>query len=258
MAALAVRVGVALAAARGGLGAAASAHSLIAALHGSGLLAGRVVKVCLDCRLRPSKPPGDLGDREPLLVAVVARERRSPAPFTYTITCGHAGDDSGRSRRLPNELDSRRWYSETMLGSVVTSKAEHRRFPRIRKSRRVPIRDLALPAVVLCTSELAVPDSLACICNAKGSATGCPVITTVSVAQAKQLWHVDELADDRKWSVPEGSSRPAHTSAPAGSLAAILQAVGGSAGAQLAICASHVDSGSGPAFVFTRVWQLRA
>ena len=115
----------------------------------------RVVQIRLDGRRRPSKPPGDLGDREPLLVAVVARERRSPAPFTYTITCGHAGDDSGRSRRLPNELDSRRWYSETMLGSVVTSKAEHRRFPRIRKSRRVPIRDLALPAVVLLDSEAA-------------------------------------------------------------------------------------------------------
>jgi hypothetical protein len=118
------------------------------AMRGSFVSVRRVIQVRLDCRRRPSKPPGDLGDREPLLVAVVARERRSPAPFTYTITCGHAGDDSGRSRRLPNELDSRRWYSETMLGSVVTSKAEHRRFPRIRKSRRVPIRDLALPAVV--------------------------------------------------------------------------------------------------------------
>jgi transposase len=83
----------------------------------------------------------------------VARERRSPAPFTHTITCGHAGDDSGRSRRLPNELDSRRCYSETMLGSAVTSKAEHGQFPRIRKSRRVASRDGALPAVVEAVSQ---------------------------------------------------------------------------------------------------------
>ena len=40
-----------------------------------------------------------------------------------------------------------------MLGSAVTSKAEHGRFARIRKSRRVSIRDLALPAVVLNDSE---------------------------------------------------------------------------------------------------------
>jgi hypothetical protein len=109
----------------------------------------------------------------------------------------------------------------------------------------------------LCASELAVPDSLACICNARGSATGCPVITTVSVAQAKQLWYVDELADDRKWSVPGGSSRPAHTSAPAGSLAAILQAVGGSAGAQLATSTSLAKAWPTPAFVFERVFALR-
>jgi hypothetical protein len=50
-----------------------------------------------------------------------------------------------------------------MLGSVVTSKAEHRRFPRIRKSRRVPIRDLALPAVVLNGSGPFV-----CRCATKG------------------------------------------------------------------------------------------
>ena len=48
-------------------------------------------------------------------------------------------------------------------------------------------------------------------------------------------------------SVPGGSSRPAHTSAPAGSLAAILQAVGGSAGAQLATSASVAISAERPA-----------
>jgi hypothetical protein len=40
-----------------------------------------------------------------------------------------------------------------------------------------------------------------------GSATGCPVITAVSLAEAKQLCHVDELANDRKSSKPAGASR---------------------------------------------------
>jgi hypothetical protein len=43
MAALAELVSVALAAARGGWGTASSTHSLIAPLHGSGFLAGRVI-----------------------------------------------------------------------------------------------------------------------------------------------------------------------------------------------------------------------
>jgi len=40
------------------------------------------------------------------------------------------------------------------------------------------------------------PDPPRCICNA-GLATGWPVITTVSLAQAKHLCHADELVDDR-------------------------------------------------------------
>ena len=50
---------------------------------------GRVVEVRLDGGLGPSESPRDLGDREALLVEVVARERRSLAPFTHSITRGH-------------------------------------------------------------------------------------------------------------------------------------------------------------------------
>ena len=53
-----------------------------------------------------------------------------------------------------------------------------------------------------------------------GSPTGWPVITTVSLAQAKQLYDVDELADDRKssdaatWSsTTTGTARPAEACA---------------------------------------------
>ena len=49
----------------------------------------RVVQVGLDGGVGPSEPSGDFGDREALLVAVVARERSSFAPFTHTITRGH-------------------------------------------------------------------------------------------------------------------------------------------------------------------------
>jgi len=48
-----------------------------------------VIQIRLDRGVGPSEPPGDLADREPLLVAVVASKRRSPAPFMHTITDGH-------------------------------------------------------------------------------------------------------------------------------------------------------------------------
>jgi hypothetical protein len=56
------------------------------------------------------------------------------------------------------------------------------------------------------------PDSLACTCNA-ASAIGWPVVTTVSLAQAKQLCHVDELPDDRKSSAPEATVDPSPAAA---------------------------------------------
>ena len=43
-----------------------------------------------------------------------------------------------------------------MLVPAVTLNRGHRRFPRIRKPRRVSIRDLALPAVVRTGSEVCV------------------------------------------------------------------------------------------------------
>ena len=77
--------------------------------------------------LSASQPTSDLGDRETLLVAVVAGERRAGAvhahdhPRASPATIAVAVDGYRRA-------DSRRWYSETMLGTVVTSKAEHRAF----------------------------------------------------------------------------------------------------------------------------------
>ena len=65
---------------------------------------------------------------------------------------------------------------------------------------------------------------------------------TTSTTLGQPTWRPSR--DCWRWSVPGGSSRPAHTSAPAGSLAAILQAVGGSAGAQLARCETDVVYGA--------------
>ena len=101
MAALAERVSVALAAARGGWGAAASTHSLIAALHGSCLLAGRVVEVGLHRGFCASEPAGDLGDPEALLVAVVARECDGPTTLLDAVRSHHASDDTDDCRRHP-------------------------------------------------------------------------------------------------------------------------------------------------------------
>src|SRR5947208_11212292 len=81
MAALAIRVGVALAVPwRGGRPAAAT-HAPVARLHRACLIAGWIVEIRLDGRLCASQPTSDLGDRQPLLVAVVAGELRRAAPF---------------------------------------------------------------------------------------------------------------------------------------------------------------------------------
>jgi len=94
MAALAELVSVALAPARGGWGAASSTHPLVATLHGSGLLSGRVVEVGLDGGLGATKPAGDLGDREALLVAVVPRERYRPTALLNAVQSHHTSDDT--------------------------------------------------------------------------------------------------------------------------------------------------------------------
>src|SRR5437763_12060182 len=46
----------------------------------------RVVQVRLDRRLCASQPPGDLRDRQILLLAVVSRKRRGSPSLTNTIT----------------------------------------------------------------------------------------------------------------------------------------------------------------------------
>jgi hypothetical protein len=85
MAALAELVRVALAAPGRGGGAAASAHSLVAALHGSGLLAGRVVEVGLDRRRRTIHACSDLDDRQTLDLAEVVRKGDGATTLGHTI-----------------------------------------------------------------------------------------------------------------------------------------------------------------------------
>ena len=68
-------------------------------------------------------------------------------------------------------------------------------------------------------------------------------LPTLDEARLREFW---------KSSVPGGSSRPAHTSAPAGSLAAILQAVGGSAGARLANWGSLASAADPPCLYVQR------
>ena len=69
---LAVPVGVALAVARLGVGAATAAHALVAGLHRPRLLPGRALEVRLDRRRRAAEPIGDLLDRQALELPVMA------------------------------------------------------------------------------------------------------------------------------------------------------------------------------------------
>ncbi len=87
MAVFAIRVGVGLAVPwRGGRPAAAT-HSPVARLDRACLLASRVIQVRLHGGRRAPQPPSDLGDRQALVVAVVARERGGPAARSNTV-CG--------------------------------------------------------------------------------------------------------------------------------------------------------------------------
>src|SRR5689334_1421412 len=93
MAAFAIRVGVALAVpGRGGRPAAAT-HSPVARLDRACLIAGRVVEVRLYGRRRAAEAVGDLGDREALHLAEVARQRNC------ATTLGHAVSSSGGGLR---------------------------------------------------------------------------------------------------------------------------------------------------------------
>ena len=59
----------------------------------------RVVEVRLDCRLCATEPACDLGDREALLVAVVAGERYRPTALLNAVQSAHAPDDTAARRR---------------------------------------------------------------------------------------------------------------------------------------------------------------
>ena len=85
MARLAVRVRVALAVPRLRVRATAAAHPLVASLHCSGLLAGRIVEVRLDRRRRVAQAVGDLCNREALGLSIVASQRDSTATLNHSI-----------------------------------------------------------------------------------------------------------------------------------------------------------------------------
>jgi len=85
VAGLAVRVGVAFAVARLGVGAASAAHADVPGLDRPRLLAGRVVEVRFDRCRRATKAVGDLGDRQPLGLAVVACQRDRAAALNHPV-----------------------------------------------------------------------------------------------------------------------------------------------------------------------------
>ena len=55
-------------------------------------------EVSLDCGLCATEPAGDLGDREALLIAVVARERYRPTALLNAVQSHHASDDPAARR----------------------------------------------------------------------------------------------------------------------------------------------------------------
>ena len=87
MAALAIPIGVALAVARLGVGAAAAAHPDIPRLDRPRLVSGGVVEISLDRCRRATETRGDLTDRKPLAPAEVARQRDRAATLKHAVTC---------------------------------------------------------------------------------------------------------------------------------------------------------------------------
>ena len=75
-----------LAAAGCGGSAAPPAHPLVAALHGPGLLPGRVIEIGLDRRRRSSQTCGDLRDRGPFGLTEVTCQRDRPGPSGLKAT----------------------------------------------------------------------------------------------------------------------------------------------------------------------------
>jgi hypothetical protein len=85
VAGVAVRVGVVLAVARLGVGAAAEADADITRPNRARRLPSGVVKVSLDCRRRTAQVVGDLGDRQALSLAGLKCERNGGAALDHTV-----------------------------------------------------------------------------------------------------------------------------------------------------------------------------
>ena len=115
VAGLAVRVRVAFAVARLGVGAAAATHPDVAGLDRPRLLARRVVEVRLDGRRRAPEPVRDPSDREALGLAVMARQSDRPTTLENPIRDGgcHLARHA-RSRYLGNLVFSPRSASQRL------------------------------------------------------------------------------------------------------------------------------------------------
>ena len=80
-----------------------AAHALIARLDRARLLAGRVVEVRFDCRRRATESCSDLGDREPLAFAEVARQRHRLPALEHPVVPSQLSD---RRSCLPGTANS--------------------------------------------------------------------------------------------------------------------------------------------------------
>jgi len=140
MAALAERVSIALAAARSGWGAASSTHSLIAALHGSGLRAGGVVEIRLDRGLRAAQATGDLRDGQTLLIAVVPREGSCPTTLLNTINASHRRVSTGRRITTCGRSEPARRGRRDRCGRAGRPRGAHGRLAVPDPVRRTPNR----------------------------------------------------------------------------------------------------------------------
>jgi hypothetical protein len=113
VAGLAVRVRVALAVARLGVGPTTAAHPDVARLDRTRLLPCRVVEVRLDRRRRATEPVGDLPDRETLDLAEVTRQGDRATALANPI--------HPRGRRLARHTGSR-YFAQLAFSSRSASK----------------------------------------------------------------------------------------------------------------------------------------
>jgi hypothetical protein len=154
----------------------------------------------------------------PLTVATMLRPRRGTCVLRRLLPVIRAKVGKHWTARLPLLLCLSKQCCWT--STPTSSQTDSRTAPAMQPFRPRRRGDWS---VVLCTSELAVPDSLACICNAGGRRPAAP--DHDCVGRAGEAAVARRRARRRSQAVrSKGSSRPACTSAPAGSLAAILQA----------------------------------